>query len=281
MFAGLTDRQWLECAAGFYLAGFLLGTWLITRRERPSGPSVYALILVGYAVQYFGLYLRGRADGGCPLGNTFELLQFVAWSAITLYLVVGVIFRSSVFGYITAGLGAALTLASLAVPAWDATRAAHLFGDNPWIELHAALALFSYGVFGLLAVTSSLFLLRNYSLKSKQLDGWFSFLPSILDLDHIGLRLLGAGVALLAVSLAVGTVYWLHDNSTVNASKLLTGGVWAAYAAVLILRLAGRLAAKRFAWTCIVLFGIALISLGQVNASQPPAVAAGKEERRP
>jgi ABC-type uncharacterized transport system permease subunit len=282
MFAGLTDRQWLGCAAGFYLAGFLLGTWSITRRERPSGPSMYALVAIGYAVQFFGLYLRGRADGGCPLGNTFEFLQFVAWSAITLYLVVGAIFRSSLFGYITAGLGAVLTLGSLAVPAWDATRMAHLFGDNPWIEFHAALALFSYGVFGLLAVTSALFLLRNYSLKSKQLDGWFSFLPSILDLDHIGLRLLGAGVALLAASLAVGTVYWLRDTATVNAAKLLiTGAVWVAYAAILALRLGGRLAAKRFAWTCLALFGAALVSLGPVNASRHPALAAKNEEHRP
>ena len=281
MFAGLTDRQWLGCAAGFYLAGFLLGTWSITRRERPTGPSMYALVAIGYAVQFFGLYLRGRADGGCPLGNTFEFLQFVAWSAITLYLVVGVIFRSSLFGYITAGLGAVLTLGSLAVPAWDATRTAHLFGDNPWIEFHAALALFSYGVFGLLAVTSALFLLRNYSLKSKQLDGWFSFLPSILDLDHIGLRLLGAGVALLAASLAVGTVYWLRDTATVDAAKLLiTGAVWVAYASILALRLGGRLAAKRFAWTCLALFGAALISLGPVNASRHPALAARNQEHR-
>jgi ABC-type uncharacterized transport system permease subunit len=243
---------------------------------------MYALIVAGYALQFFGLSLRGRADGGCPLGNTFEFLQFVAWSAITLYLVVGVIFRSSLFGYFTAGLGATLTLASLAVPAWDATRTADLFGDNPWIEFHAALALFSYGVFGLLALTSALFLLRNYSLKSKQLDGWFSLLPSILDLDHIGLRLLGAGVALLAASLAVGTIYWLRDTATVNPAKLLiTVAVWVAYAVILVLRLRGRLAAKRFAWTCLILFGAALISLGPVNASRHPRVAAAEPERRP
>jgi HemX protein len=274
MFAGLTDRQWLEGAAGFYLAGFLLGAWSIKRRGRLSGKATYALVAVGYVLQTFGLYLRGLADGGCPLGNTFEFLQFVAWSAISLYLAVGVIFRSSLFGYFTAGLGAGLTLASLAVPAWDATRTAHLFGDNPWIEFHAALALFSYGVFGLLALTSALFLLRNYSLKSKQLDGWFSILPSILDLDHIGVRLLGAGVTLLAASLAVGTVYWLRDTATVNASKvLITAGVWAAYAIILGLRLGGRLPAKRFAWTCVFLFAAALLSLGPVNASRHPPLA--------
>jgi ABC-type uncharacterized transport system permease subunit len=164
-----------------------------------------------------------------------------------------------------------LTLVSLALPAWDATRRAHIFGSNPWIEFHAALGLFSYGVFALLALTSIMFLARNYSLKSKHLGGWFSFLPSILDLDHIGVRLLGAGVALLAASLAVGSVYWLRDTATANLAKIfVTVAVWAAYAAALGLRLAGRLVTKRFAWTCLALFALALVSLGPVDSSRHP-----------
>src|SRR5204862_3137172 len=113
---------------------------------------------------------------------------------------VGVTFRSSLLGYFTSGLAAAITLVSLAIPPWDSALRTHIFGGNPWLELHAALAVFSYGVFGLLALTSLMFLLRNYSLKAKHLGGWFSFLPSILDLDHISVRLLAAGVTLLAAS---------------------------------------------------------------------------------
>ncbi len=278
MFAALTDRQWLWLAAACYLAGFLRGAWSVARGERPSSGAMYGFVAVGYALQFLGLYLRGRAAGDCPLGNIFEIVQFIAWSAITLYLVVGVTFRSSLLGYFTAGLGAALTIASLALPAWDATRRTHIFGNNPWIEMHAALAIFSYGVFGLLALTSALFLLRHYSLKSKHLDGWFSFLPSILDLDHIGVRLLGAGVAILGISLAVGTVYWRRDPASVNAAKILiTVAVWAAYAGALGLRLRGRLLAKRFAWTCLALFAAALLSLGPVNASRHPPLAAAQE----
>jgi HemX protein len=281
MFAVLTDRQWLWLAAACYLAGFLRGTRAVARGDRPSSGAMYGFIAAGYALQYLGLYLRGRAEGDCPLGNIFEIVQFIAWSAITLYLVVGVTFRSSLLGYFTAGLGAALTLASLALPGWDATRRTHIFGHNPWIEMHAALAIFSYGVFGLLALTSALFLFRHYSLKSKRLDGWFSFLPSILDLDTIGVRLLGAGVAILGVSLAVGTVYWLRDPASVNAAKvLITVAVWAAYAAALGFRLGGRLLAKRFAWTCLALFAAALLSLGPVNASRHPPAAATPEAGR-
>ena len=271
MFAVLTDRSWLWLAAECYLAGLLLGTFSLVRRGKRSGGWINVIIALGYVFQLAGLYVRGRAVGGCPLGNTFEIFQFTAWSAITLYLLVGVTFRLSLLGYFTAALAAALTLMSLAIPAWDATRRAHIFGGNAWIELHAALALFSYGVFALFALTSAMFLLRNYSLKTKHPGGLFSFLPSINELDHISVRLLVAGVSIMTASLAVGGAYWVRDVHTVNLTKLfVTMIIWAAYAIALALRLRGLLLAKKFSWTGVLLFGAALLSLWPVDASRHP-----------
>jgi HemX protein len=270
-----TDRTWLWIAAGCYLAGFVLGTIAVLRGRRHSRGLMYAIIAIGYIVQTVGLYVRGRAVGGCPLGNTFEIFQFTAWSAITLYLVVGATFRLSLLGYFTSMLSTALTLLSLSLPAWDATRRTGIFGGNAWIEFHAAIALFSYGVFGLLALTSVMFLLRHYSLQHKQLSGVFSFLPPIVDLDHINLRLLITGFTLLAASLAVGSVYWLRAKETVDTVKIVvTVSVWIAYGTALGLRLRGRLVARRLAWTLVVLFATALLSLYFVDASRHPMPAA-------
>lgn len=268
MFAGLTDRSWLWLAAECYLAGLLLGTYQLVRGRR-AGAGVNAIIAAGYLFQVIGLYVRGRTVGGCPLGNTFEILQFTAWSAITLYFFVGVAFRLSLLGFFSATLAAAVTLLSLSIPAWDATRRDHIFGGNAWIELHAALALFSYGVFALLALTSLMFLLRNYSLKTKHLGGAFTFLPSIIDLDAISVRLLMAGSILMTASLAVGGAYWVRDTSSVNLTKLyFTIGVWAAYVVMLALRGTGRLIGKRFAWIGVLLFAAALTSLWPVDRSR-------------
>lgn len=270
----LTDRTWLWMAAACYGAGFLLGTFGVLRERRQWPGMMYGIIAIGYALQTIGLYVRGHAVGGCPLGNAFELFQFTGWSATTLYLVVGATFRLSLLGYFTSMLAASVSLIALAIPAWDATRRAHIFGGNAWIEFHAALALFSYGVFGLLALTSIMYLLRNYSLKNKRLSGIFSFLPPIVDLDQINVRLLATGVLLLAASLGVGSVYWVQATETVNITKILmTAGVWIAFCVTLILRWRGALAPKRLAWTCIVLFGAALVSLPFVDASRHPVPA--------
>jgi HemX protein len=280
MFSELADRQWLWFAAGFYLAGFLAGSVALFRGGRPSNALIYSLICAGYFLQWAGLGVRGKAVGECPLGNTFELFQFVSWSAITLYLVVGVKFRSSILGFFTACLATTFTVVSLSIPSWDENVRRHIFGGNPWIEFHAALALFSYGVFALLALTSSMFLFRNYSLKSKHLGGWFSFLPSIMDLEHIGVRLLSTGVVLLAAALAVGWVYWSRDIASVGIFKAVaTIAVWVLYASALVLRLSGRLLARSFAWVCIALFAVALGSLAVVDSSRHPAATLAEETR--
>ncbi len=269
-----TDRTWLWFAAACYLAGFALGTVAVIRERKLSRALMYFIISAGFTLQTFGLYLRGLEVKGCPLGNTFELFQFVAWSAIALYLVIGATFRLSLLGYFTSVLATALTVVSLSFPAWDPPARVNLFGGNSWIEFHAALALFSYGVFALLTLTALMYVLQVFSLKRQHLHGLFSFLPSIRELDHICLRLLSAGVVLLSASLAVGAVYWIDDTSTVNALKLsVTLAVWGAYALVLVLRLRNRLVGKRLAWLLLVIFAGVIVSLPLVSGSHSTASA--------
>ncbi len=269
-----TDRALLWLGALFYLAGFLAGLLALLRRSHTSATSaprtlLNSILVAGWVIQMAGLYVRGLASGGCPLGNTFEIVQFVAWSAMVLYFFVGTAFRVSLLGLFTAGYAAALALLSLLVPGWDVVHGQKIFGSNPWIELHAALAVFSYGVFGLLALTSLMLLLQNWSLKHKRLNGLFWFLPSVVQLDQINLRMLILGVVLLTISLGLGSVWWVRDTASVNLPKLLiTVGVWFVYLVVLLLRARAKLVSVRFAWVCLVMFFLALLSLGPVNSSR-------------
>lgn len=264
----LADRTWIWFAALFYVAGLGFGTYSLLRTRAERKLPVYGLILAGFILQTIGLYLRGLAVKGCPIGNSFELFQFTGWSATALYLVVGAAFRLSLLGFFTCCLGAVMTTVSLAIPAWDATRRMAAF-SNPWIEFHAAIALVAYGVFGLLTLTSVMYLLQHYSLRQRRITGFFSFLPPIVTLDQIGTRLLWVGNALMLVSLAVGTVHWVQNHTNLSVLKVgTTVAVALAYLSVLGLRLGARLVATRLAWTCILLFLAALLSLSAVDAGR-------------
>jgi ABC-type uncharacterized transport system permease subunit len=267
----LTDRALLWLGALLYLAGFLVGLIGLTRRHSPAGlrTMLNILLIGGWGFQWLGLYQRGLAGRGCPLGNTFEIVQFVAWSAMLVYFFVGSTFRGSLLGLFTAGYAATLALVSLLIPQWDLVRGQKLLGNNPWIEVHAALAVFSYGVFGLLTLTSLMQLLQNWSLKNKRLNGLFWFLPSVVQLEQINYRLVLLGVTLLSISLSVGAAWWVRNIESVHLPKLMvTMGVWLAYLIVLLLRWRGRLVSVRFAWVCLILFGLALLSLGPVNSNR-------------
>jgi ABC-type uncharacterized transport system permease subunit len=267
----ITDRALLWVGALLYLAGFVTGLIGLTRRQFPGGlrTILNSLLVAGWIFQWMGLYQRGMVVRGCPLGNTFEIVQFVAWSAMLVYFFVGSAFRVSLLGLFTAGYSATLALLSLLITHWDMVRGQKLFGENPWIEIHAALAVFSYGVFGLLALTSVMQLLQNWSLKHKRLDGLFWFLPSVVQLEQINYRLIVLGVLVLTFSLGVGASWWVRNTDSVHLPKLLvTISVWFCYLVVLLLRWRGRIVSVRFAWVCLVMFCLALLSLGPINSNR-------------
>jgi HemX protein len=266
----MDDRFLIGAGALFYLIGFLFALVNLCRSRRYEHWILYPLMATGFVIQTSGLYCRGLETGGCPLGNPFEILQFISWAIVFLYLFVGPALRLSILGFFSAALATGLAAISLAIPAWDTPS--HNQFANPWIELHAASAIFSYGVFGLLALTSLMYLIQNYGLRNRRLRGLFSFLPSILELERVNRRLLLLGTCMLTFSMLLGSIYWLPNLDTVNISKLLiTVLLWAAYALLFVLHKYGKLLSVRFAYACIGLFVFALITIFPVDRSRHTA----------
>jgi len=207
--------------------------------------------------------------GSCPVRNPFQVLHFVSWSIVLLYLFTGQVFRLSLFGSSSAALAALIGLAAFLIPGGGRTSAYSLLGGDPRIETHAALALLSYGIFGLLAVLSVLYLLQNHSLKTKRHAGVFQFLPSLVEMDTVLLRLLVMACTVYTVSILVGALYWVDNYEQVALPKLATTlALWLAYWAVLLLRAFNRLYGTRLAWTCIALLLTAMLALWPVEASR-------------
>jgi HemX protein len=265
-------RTWLWAATVVYAIGFGVGGYFAKKGKMIPGMGFLGFVLLGFVLQTKGLYYRGMDTHACPLGNGMEQIQFIAWSFVLTYLLIRFIFQLHLLGLFTTGLAMILSLVSLACPAldvayWSQPGYEKLF-SNPWIELHAAVAVFSYGVFGLLAMVAVMYLLQHAALRKKQTSAFLRILPSIQQLEQSAEKLLLIGVVFLTVSVGVGAIHWLQDLGNVAVAKLwVTIFVWVLYLTMLILHRTGHLYAKRFAQAGVIAFALALISMGTVGSS--------------
>jgi len=267
-FLNFDERTFIGLGILLYCGAFAYGLITLFRKRKHRKLLMLALVAGGFVLQTLGLYMRGMDLGRCPLGNPFEKVQFIVWSAILLYLVIGPAFRMSLLGFFSSGLAAVLGAASLFIKAWDLPYQRVASATSGWVETHAALAVFSYGIFGILALTSLMYLLQNYGLKRKRFTGLFPILPSIVQLDQMNRRLLWTGLAVLTVSFAVGGIYYRSHLLDVESAKLITTvALWLAYSVLLLLQHTKRLAANKFALCCIILFMLALVTLWPVTSS--------------
>lgn len=265
----MTDRTVFALAAGIYGSAFLVGLVTLLARRPYSRAAMFALLTGGFLMQTLGLNLRGAEIRACPLGNFFEIAQFIAWSLVLLFFIIGPAFKLRLLGFFTAGLATLLTAGSFTVPTWDTPYPAGIFGGNPWIELHAALAIFSYGVFAILALVSGMFLIQQHGLKTKQFRGMYQYLPSVQQLDLMAKRLLITGVIVLTAALSFGSVFWLNNPELVPVFKLTaTCLVWLGYLVVVVLRMQKRLVTRRHAIASVLLFLLAMASLWPVQSAR-------------
>ncbi len=269
-------RTWLWMAVLVYGAAFLGGA-LLSRKDRGYPPFLLLLLVaVGFFLQTRGLLLRGMETHSCPLGNGMERIQFIAWSFVLTFLIIRLIFQLQLLGLFTSGLALVLSLFSLLPKGMDG----HYWLEpgyrklflSPWIELHASVAIFSYGVFALLAVVSAMYLVQHSALRTKKASPFARFLPSINDLESAADKLLLVGVVFLTVSLVVGSIHWVKDFENVSLPKLVvTIGVWFIYLVLWILHRRRQLYARKFAQACLVAFLLAMISMGTVRSGDSKA----------
>jgi HemX protein len=265
-----SPANWILLLGTLCYVGVLVVTLLrLYHQHPPLHATNFLIILGGWLLQSAGLWLLGMDAGSCPIRNPFEVLQFVSWSIVVLYLFTGQVFRLSLFGSGSASLAAVISLLAFLIPGGMAVGSHSLLGGDPLIETHAALALLSYGIFGLLAVLAALYLLQNHSLKTKRHAGVFRFLPSIMDMDTVLLRLLIMACVVYTVSILIGALYWVDHMEQVSLPKMVfTMALWIAYCVVLFMRTALKLFGTRLAWSCLALFVVALLTLWPVEASR-------------
>lgn len=270
-------RELLWLAGGLYGLAFFIGllktfkiNWFVFR-EAP-----FVSISIGFLIHTRALYFRGLDVQGCPLGNTLERIQFILWSLILAFLILRLLWRLDLLGSFCAGLSFCAGWISLLFPSldpnyWLSKDYQKLF-SNPWIELHASIAVFSYGLFSLLSIVCVMYLVQRKALLNRKFNILSSFLPPIHDLEHAAFRLLLVGTLCLTLSIVVGGMHWVHHPEYVTSIKLfITLLLWLGYCVLFFLRYANLLFGSKFSKASIALFLIAMISMGFMSSKNKTA----------
>ncbi|MDR2983075.1 MAG: cytochrome c biogenesis protein CcsA [Puniceicoccales bacterium] len=256
--------------------GVAFGAAIICQRfeSKPARWVPMALLWVGFLVQFGGLFQRGEETHVFPLGNTFELLQMFAWGVVALSGFLRLTFSLRLPVSFIAALAALIGACSFANPNWD-HAASTIYRGNPWVEFHVVMIILGYCFFAAQALNSVVFLLQDYSLKHRRFTGVFRLLPSLRQVDQVGVQLLAAGVCLLTLGMIVGVAnFSVTAPSSSTVIKLLCAiVVWIGYGVVLFLRQKKSLRGPRFALASLLMFLIALITLWPANAARPSGLA--------
>ena len=266
----LSEKFLFSAATLLFGIGFLYNYFQLKSKDSYSHTLTYLFLLFGFVLQSIALYMRALVIHACPLGNTFEILQFIIWSLVLLFLLIRPVIEIKALGLFIIFIAALASTISLSIPSLDSSYLNSLKVSDPFIELHASLAIFSYAIYTLLAIVSSMLLIQQWGLKKQRFQGLFRHLPAVQKLDSIANVLVWIASLTLFVGILFGSFYWNENPETVPLFKLLlTTFILTLYCVVGVLKYFNKITPKKQAIAYIVLFTLAILSLGAVQKDKP------------
>ena len=263
----LSDHDWVEFALISYLIGSAYSVYsLVTDRFLTPRVTFWA-ICAGFLFTNVFLFERGHAIGRCPITNPYEVLVFMAWSMVLIYLVIGSSYRLSLMGAFTAPAASILLL--FAVASGPDELVARKIRVNPWLEAHTSFSMVACGAFALACIAGAMFLVQEGELKTRRPRSIFYRFPPITELSIAISRLLWLGFILFTVGIGTGFLIGGRINWVQAVWSIL---VWGVYGGIIVARIRHAVATKWIAALSIVAFSLLLSTLWGIRfiSDRPP-----------
>ena len=217
-----------------------------------------AWMLFSFVAQCAVLGIRGDLRGQCPLGDTGEILVFLAWSMTIFYLLVGSTYRLSLLGVFSAPVVSVMLLVA-AIPGVMDVSPVRAVTVEPWHEMHAALSVLSYGALGLSATAGVMFMVLNKMLKRHEVkSGLFLKLPPLSSITASMVRLTGVGTLVLSGGVFCGLLMPREPSDNV-AHFWAAVVVWIGYTTLLTIWQVRGMTPSRMALSVVSLFLVSLV----------------------
>ena len=204
---------------------------------KKNGVSVAAriLLIIGFALHTAALFVRGIGAGRLPMTNQYEFAACFAWGLCLVSLVFIIRYRFPVLGIFAVPL-VFLIIGYAAMQDRSVNELMPALKSN-WLGFHVSTAIIAYGAFGVSAVLSFIFLIRDGMKKESFFD---RHIPDREKLDLLSYRCVSLGLLFLTFTIITGAIwakrawgsYWSWDPK--ETWSLVT---WLIYAAYLHLRI--------------------------------------------
>jgi ABC-type uncharacterized transport system permease subunit len=255
------DDIYLIISTLIFLGGFVLAVVSLRSGRKGEVGLNFWLAAAGFIFQCLFLKERGELHGRCPITNGAEVLVFICWSVVILYLALGKAFRLSLLGVFSMPLVFAFQLLAILSLTLNDPGARPPETLDPWLEMHASMSLLAYGAYGLSGIAGIMYLVQDRQLKSHEPGRLFYSLPPIRYLTDAIIRLLVIGTFLLSVGI-VAAFFMKEFPDAIHLTA--SGAVWLVYGILLLVYLVRRISPKPLALLAICAFGFALLTLSLI-----------------
>jgi ABC-type uncharacterized transport system permease subunit len=217
--------------------------------------------VLGVAWLLHAMTLASGLLGEPPRFGFAPALSMTGWLVMTVYAVESRLFPQLKARWALAGLGTATVLLALVFPGSAYTRIA-----SPWLPLHWALGIASYGLFAAAVVHGWLMNRSERSIRSASQPD--TGVP-LLTLERLTFRFVQAGFVLLTATLGVGwlfaeTLYGPGLSGQWNHKTVFSMLAWLVFAGLLVGR--ARLGWRGRKAVRVLYLGSGLLLLGYVGS---------------
>jgi HemX protein len=248
-----SDQVWAWLATYCFIMASAYSTYSLFSGKFMAPRLTFGLVFAGFLCQTVFLGIRGHAVGRCPITNFCELLTFLSWSMILIYLLIGSSYRLSLLGVFTTPFAAVLSVFALFQPTTPEIPVKHPV--NPWLEVHTSFSIVACGAFALAGFAGLMYLVQERQLKTRRPSSLFFRLPPIRTLVVANSRLLWFGFVLFTIGLGTGFLI----GQDVDWLKVAWSSViWAIYGGILVARIRRTMAARWVATLSIIAFSLLL-----------------------
>jgi ABC-type transport system involved in cytochrome c biogenesis permease subunit len=210
------------------------------------------LVAAGWVLQTVAIVARAADAGRVPVVGAYESLGAVAWSVVTVYLVVEIFTRVKTVGLYVTPVVIGLLVAALIE--YEAPRGLTPALRSDIVTLHVIVMLTAVGALYVAGGAALIYLFEAWQLKRHRLGGVLGRLPSLATLDRLIYHATLLGLPFLTMGMAAGVIRAETFNVAdwwVDPLVLLSLGAWAVYALLLWGRMRADWGGRRVAYLAV------------------------------